>query len=175
LTNVASSHEEDRQWLLLDISLLEATCTELRGLLLRNTQSTVVDGTQHRERVEALEEELSRCRTQYQKLEEKMQSMIETPQGLCKRAHRIRMKSLDELASGSGYLKRRQALLRVQLAPSIITKVQCQNRKNGKTPFPLKWKNSKSQILQNGSNRCTISCYLARIKLNLVECILNLG
>jgi hypothetical protein len=43
------------------------------------------------------------------------------------------------------------------------------------TPFPLKWENSKSQILQNSSNRCTISCYLARIELNLVECILNLG
>jgi hypothetical protein len=43
------------------------------------------------------------------------------------------------------------------------------------TPFPLKWENSKSQILQNGSNRCIISCHLARIELNLVECILNLG
>jgi hypothetical protein len=43
------------------------------------------------------------------------------------------------------------------------------------TPFPLKWENSKSQILQNGSNRCTISCYLARFELNLDECILNLG
>jgi hypothetical protein len=31
------------------------------------------------------------------------------------------------------------------------------------TPFPLKWENSKSQILQNGSNRCTISSYLARM------------
>jgi hypothetical protein len=29
------------------------------------------------------------------------------------------------------------------------------------TPFPLKWEKSKSQILRNGSNRSTISCYLA--------------
>jgi hypothetical protein len=38
-------------------------------------------------------------------------------------------------------------------------------------------KMGKSQVpnLQNGSNRFTISCYLARIELNLVEYILNLG
>jgi hypothetical protein len=45
-------------------------------------------------------------------------------------------------------------------------------QKRAITPFPLKWENSKSQILQNGSNRCTISCYLAGFELNLVECIL---
>jgi hypothetical protein len=65
MTTAASSHEEDRQRLVLCISLLETTCSELRELLLRNAQSTAADGTQHRERVEALEEELSRCKTQY--------------------------------------------------------------------------------------------------------------
>ena len=123
MTTAASSYEEDRQRLVLRVSLLETTCCELQELLLWNSQSTAVDGTQHCERVEALEEELSRCKTQYQKLEEKMQSMIETPQGLRKRAHRIRMKSLHELATGSGYLKRRRALLRAQLAPSVVTRV----------------------------------------------------
>jgi hypothetical protein len=110
----------------------ESCCCGTRKALLRMAQSTTADGTQYRERVEALEEELSRCKTQYQKLEEKMQSMIETPQGLRNRAHGIRMKSPDELATSSGYLKRRRALLRVQLAPSIVTKVQHQNRQNGK-------------------------------------------
>ena len=37
------------------------------------------------------------------------------------------------------------------------------------TPFPLIWENSKSQILQIGSIRCTFSCYLARMKLNLAR------
>ena len=132
ITTAASNHEEDQQQLVLDVLLLEATCSELRGLLLRNVQITIADGTQHCERVATLEEELSRYKTQYQKLEEKMQFMVETLQGLCKRAHGMRMKSLDELATSLGYLKRQWALLRTQLAPLVVTRVQYQNRQIGK-------------------------------------------
>ena len=78
-----------------------------------------------------------------------MQCMIEIPQGLCKKAHKIRIKSLDELATGSGYLKRRRALLRAQLTPSVVIKVLYQNRKNGK---------KKRLARDSSAQRRTIEC-----------------
>jgi hypothetical protein len=131
MTAAASSHEEDRIRLLRRIESLEATCGELRELSLRNTVTTDGEGARVGGKVEALEEELSTCKIQYQQLEKKMQSMTETPQGLRKRVHGSRMKSLDELAAGSGYFKRRRTLLRAQLAPTVVSRVQRQNNQTG--------------------------------------------
>ena len=118
----AANHMEERQRLENVVETLETTCSELRVILTQCERNSVAENMQHEEKVEALEAELVKCRVDYQKLEERLRSMVETPQGFRERVHK-RMKSLDELASGLGYAKRRRTLLRAQLQPAVVKSV----------------------------------------------------
>lgn len=72
-----------------------------------------------------LEVELIRCREAYKKLQEKMKKMVEMPLGFREQVHSWKMKSLNELAPGSGYAKRRRIALRWQIQPSTtVQRVQ---------------------------------------------------
>ena len=85
----------------------------------------------HCEKVEAMEDELQWCKDEYQKLEEKLHSMVRTPQGFRQRVHGRNMKSLGDLASGSGHAKRQQALMRPILQPVVVAAVQRTNKVGG--------------------------------------------
>lgn len=69
----------------------------------------------HCEKVQEMEEELQRCKIVYQKLEEKLRSMVRTPRGFWQRVHENKMKSLGDLEGGGGQAKRQRALMRAIL------------------------------------------------------------
>ena len=60
----------DRQKLCLDVETLEARCVKLGDTLTLSEQSVTAQDVDHCEKVQAMEEELQRCKVKYEKLEE---------------------------------------------------------------------------------------------------------
>lgn len=131
MSDAEARHREERLQLEADVKALEITCAGLRVLVAHN-DVTRAESDQRQERIGALEVELIRCREAYEKLQEKMKKMVETPLGFRERVHSRKMKSLDELAPGSGHAKRRRTALRWQIQPSTVQRVQKLNRRQGK-------------------------------------------
>lgn len=130
MSSAASRLTEERTVLQNDVRILEATCSELRLSLTRSLVQNA-QSTQRQESADLLEAELTRCRAAYEKLQADVKYMVETPMGLRKRVHLDKMKSVDELVRGSGYAKRRRTMIRAQLQPGLVSRVQMMNRKQG--------------------------------------------
>lgn len=121
----------DRRNLCLDVERLEARCEELSGNLARSEHRTHANDVDHREKVESMDTELQRCKLEYQKLEEKLRSMVRTPRGFRQRVHGKSMKSLADLAGGSGHAKRQRALMRAMLQPAVVAAIRSTNKVAG--------------------------------------------
>lgn len=133
-TFMSTATNEDvigRQKLCCGIEALEARCGELGAMLTQCDHDRVLESTDHRQKVEALEEELRRCNVEYKTLKRTMRSMVETPRGYRQRIHGARMKSFSDLSCGSGYAKRQRALLRGILQPAVVAGVQHANKEGG--------------------------------------------
>ena len=120
MAHAEAQHREERLQLEVDVMALEITCVGLRELVAQHGM-TRAESEERQERVWALEDELTTCREAYEKLQQKMKKMVETPLGYRERVRK--MKSLDELAPGSGHAKRRRTALRWQIQPSTVQHV----------------------------------------------------
>lgn len=130
MSTAEACHIEERQQLESDVKTLESACLELKVLLTQAESTMGAEGLRYHEEVRVLEEKLKNCQADYDRVDKKCRSMVKTPLGYRERV-RKRMKSLHELASGSGHAKRRRTMVRAQLQPSIVESVQTSNRLGG--------------------------------------------
>lgn len=130
MSTAEACHIEERQQLESNVKTLESAVLELKVLLTQSESTVGAEGLRCQEEVRVLQEKLKKCQADYDRVEKKCRSMVKTPLGYRERV-RKRMKSLHELASGSGHAKRRRTMVRAQLQPSIVESVQTSNRLGG--------------------------------------------
>jgi len=63
------------------VRTLESTCSELKMQAFALISSRYIEDEQHREKVQTLEVEISKCKVDFEKLEQKMRTMVKTPLG----------------------------------------------------------------------------------------------
>jgi hypothetical protein len=127
LRDISIANMQERDNLQNVVRTLESTCSELRMQASALISSRYIEDEQHKEKVQTLEVEISKCKVDFEKLEQKMRTMVKTPLGFRQRVHE-KIKSIDELSSGSGYAKRRRSMLRAQLQPNVVGSLQRSNR-----------------------------------------------
>jgi hypothetical protein len=126
--NVATTwrHDQEQQLFATRYSDLEKTCMELQAEL-----QNVRDGMSNKERiynmeVEHLQLEVHRWKQEFDRLQQKINFVKETPIGIRRRARTLR--GIDELNPGTGGAKRRVKLMRTVLQPHVVETVNDCNR-----------------------------------------------
>jgi FtsZ-binding cell division protein ZapB len=87
-----------------EVNLLQSTSAELKGKLMEASQELLAQEGQYRRTVDILEAEVTECKEDYRKLQDKLKSLANTPIGWRQRQSRG-LKSLAELSVNSGHVK----------------------------------------------------------------------